>query len=51
LGLVMRPIENPVLVREMSLFRPADRLLSPAASGFAAFAEAKLRAAASQRSA
>ena len=51
LGLVMRPIENPVLVREMSLFRPADRLLSPAASGFAAFAEAKLRAAASQRTA
>lgn len=43
LGLVMRPIENPVLLREMSLFRPADRLLSPAASGFAGYAEARLR--------
>lgn len=43
LGLVMRPIESPVLLREMSLFRPADRLLSPAASGFAGYAEARLR--------
>lgn len=34
LGLVMRPIGSPVVQREMSLFRPADRSLSPAATGF-----------------
>jgi len=33
LGLVMRKIGNPVVQREMSLFRPADRTLSPAALG------------------
>jgi DNA-binding transcriptional LysR family regulator len=43
LGLVMCPIENPVIVREMSLFRSAERMLSPAASGFATFVEAQLR--------
>ncbi|SCK14009.1 DNA-binding transcriptional regulator, LysR family [Variovorax sp. HW608] len=43
LGLVMRQIENPVLLREMSLFRPADRSLSPAATGFAAHIEAALK--------
>lgn len=37
LGLVMRPIDKPVAMREMSLFQPADRLLSPAASGFATY--------------
>jgi DNA-binding transcriptional LysR family regulator len=34
LGLVMRRIEEPLVLREMSLFRPADRTLSPAAAGF-----------------
>ena len=34
LGLVMREITNPIVQREMSLFRSADRTLSPAASGF-----------------
>ncbi|KRD23577.1 hypothetical protein ASE39_24440 [Acidovorax sp. Root267] len=34
LGLVMREITNPVVQREMSLFRPSDRTLSPAAMGF-----------------
>lgn len=34
LGLVMRKIDRPVVMREMSLFRPADRTLSPAATGF-----------------
>lgn len=43
LGLVKRTIEQPVLMREMSLFRSSDRLLSPAASGFAAFVEEKLK--------
>ena len=43
LGLVMRQIESPVLLREMSLFRPADRALSPAAAGFGAHIEAALR--------
>jgi len=42
LGLVMRPIEKPVMVREMSLFRSTDRMLSPAASGFAAYVEEQL---------
>lgn len=35
LGLVSRRLQNPELAREMSLFRPTDRSLSPAASGFA----------------
>lgn len=48
LGLVMRPIENPVHVREMSLFRSADRLLSPAAQGFADHVMEKLKADAGQ---
>lgn len=34
LGLVMREIKDPVVMREMSLFLPADRTLSPAAAGF-----------------
>lgn len=34
LGLVMREITDPIVQREMSLFRPADRTLSPAAIGF-----------------
>jgi len=34
LGLVMRKVGAPVVLREMSLFRPADRTLSPAATGF-----------------
>lgn len=34
LGLVMRKIDKPVVMREMSLFRAADRTLSPAATGF-----------------
>lgn len=34
LGLLMRKIEAPLVHREMSLFRPADRTLSPAAAGF-----------------
>lgn len=34
LGLVMREITDPVVQREVSLFRPADRTLSPAAIGF-----------------
>lgn len=42
LGLVMRRIEKPVVMREMSLFRPADRAISPAATGFAAFVESQL---------
>lgn len=44
LGLVMRPIADPLPMRQMCLFRAADRLLSPAASGFAAFAAAALTA-------
>ena len=43
LGLVTRRIEKPVLLREMSLFRPADRSLSPAASGFVTHVEARLK--------
>ncbi|WP_043328008.1 LysR family transcriptional regulator [Curvibacter gracilis] len=34
LGLVMREITSPIVLREMSLFQPADRTLSPAAAGF-----------------
>ena len=51
LGLVMKPIQKPTLMREMSLFRPADRLLSPVASGFAAHVEATLRASGTSSSA
>lgn len=51
LGLVMRPIEDPVVMRDMALYRPADRLLSPAASGFAGFAEALLRSGGERRAA
>lgn len=43
LGLVMRRIEGPHLSREMSLFMPTDRSLSPAATRFAAYAEEALR--------
>jgi len=43
LGLVMRRIEDPVLTREVSLFCPADRALSPAANAFAEHLEAALR--------
>ncbi len=42
LGLVMREITSPVVQREMSLFRPADRTLSPAAAGFGAHVIAAL---------
>lgn len=44
LGLVMRPIEAPTLMREMSLFRSVDQMRSPAASGFAAFVELNMTA-------
>jgi DNA-binding transcriptional LysR family regulator len=43
LGLAMRTIVDPVLSLEMSLFRPADRALSPAAAGFAQYVESALR--------
>ena len=43
LGLVMRTIVDPVLSLEMSLFRPADRALSPAAAGFSQYVESGLR--------
>lgn len=42
LGLVMRRIESPVMMREMSLFRPADRSLSPVAAGFGSFLESAM---------
>jgi DNA-binding transcriptional LysR family regulator len=43
LGLAMRTIVDPVLSLEMSLFRPTDRALSPAAAGFAQYVESALK--------
>jgi DNA-binding transcriptional LysR family regulator len=43
LGLVMRKIERPVVMREMSLFRAADRSLSPAAAGFGEYIDRTLK--------
>jgi DNA-binding transcriptional LysR family regulator len=45
LGLVKREIQDPVQMREMSLFKPTDRELSVAASKFAAYVEATFRSA------
>lgn len=42
LGLVMRKIDQPTILREMSLFRPAGRMLSPPAAGFGDHVIAKM---------
>ncbi|MBO9645159.1 MAG: LysR family transcriptional regulator [Pseudacidovorax sp.] len=42
LGLVRRDIDDPTPMREMSLYLPADRHLSPAATAFAAYLQKNL---------
>ncbi len=43
MGLTMKRVENPVVMREMSLFRPTERSLSPAATGFSELVVEALR--------
>lgn len=43
LGLTMRKIERPVVMREISLFRPTDRAVAPAAIGFGEHVEQEFK--------
>ncbi|MNY46089.1 LysR substrate binding domain protein [compost metagenome] len=43
LGLVMKRIEEPEIIREMSMYVPCDRTLTPAAQAFLEFIQPYLK--------